>query len=224
MRLALAQGADAVECDVQLTADGAAVVLHDADLARVGGSNIPIAERESAAVVGHSVVLESRTGEPSQVLSLAQWRELLPDGVLAVVELKEQASAKLDYRLIDSCNAVLSAALEPPAVISFSLPVVAEVKLRHPDWCVGPIANRPLDPARGDALMSHAHGCVVLKKTVLDRDWIRRFDKAGHEVWSYALDEPEEIERALDLGVTGVISNRPDVARQCLASWSGPDA
>ena len=54
---AIAEGADWAELDVQLTADGALVILHDFDLVRIGGGPKEVAEatlEEVRAIdVGH---------------------------------------------------------------------------------------------------------------------------------------------------------------------------
>lgn len=45
---ALAEGADGVECDIRLTADGQVVLLHDATLDRTSDGTAPVAERTLA--------------------------------------------------------------------------------------------------------------------------------------------------------------------------------
>jgi glycerophosphoryl diester phosphodiesterase len=40
---------------------------------------------------------------------------------------------------------------------------------------------------------------------------------AGIQVWAWDPDEPEDIRRVVNLGVNGVMSNRPDVVNQVLS-------
>ena len=65
-------------------------------------------------------------------------------------------------------------------------------------------------------MLAAAHGCVVLKKTLLDARWLQVFLQAGQECWSYALDTEDEILAATSAGVNGIITNRPDVAVRVL--------
>ncbi|MGV9315686.1 glycerophosphodiester phosphodiesterase [Streptomyces sp. NPDC003691] len=52
LRSALAHGADAVEIDVRLTADGVPVLLHDATLKRLWRQDVPLARLSRARVAG----------------------------------------------------------------------------------------------------------------------------------------------------------------------------
>jgi glycerophosphoryl diester phosphodiesterase len=65
-QLGLDQGADAIECDVHLSADGELVVIHDADLRRVAGIDKAINELALADLKA----LDSRIPSLSEVLDL----------------------------------------------------------------------------------------------------------------------------------------------------------
>ncbi|MQA94006.1 MAG: glycerophosphodiester phosphodiesterase [Streptosporangiales bacterium] len=54
------------------------------------------------------------------------------------------------------------------------------------------------------------------KHTTVDGDYVDRVHKLGMDCHLWTVDEEEDIERALDLGTDGIISNRPDVAREVL--------
>ena len=56
---ALESGADAVECDVQLSRDGVPVVLHDPDLLRLTGSAEVVADLDASELIGRPVALST---------------------------------------------------------------------------------------------------------------------------------------------------------------------
>ena len=58
----------------------------------------------------------------------------------------------------------------------------------------------------------------------LDEGFVHRAHAAGRHVHAWTIDEPEEMERLLDLGVDGLITDRPDLLRDVLKSrgqWWG---
>ena len=50
------------------------------------------------------------------------------------------------------------------------------------------------------------------------RQQYRLIAHQGNEVWCYPLDEEKEIRDAMEAGVTGLITNRPDVARKVVSA------
>jgi glycerophosphoryl diester phosphodiesterase len=92
-REALAAGADGVECDVQKTADGRYVVIHDADLGRVSGSpgvvNALTARELSVIDVGRG----ERVPELTALVSLLSAGK---QGALLDCELKKETLSPSD--------------------------------------------------------------------------------------------------------------------------------
>lgn len=221
VRLALASGAAAVECDVQLSADGIPMVFHDDDLQRLCGRPERVNELSAAALRELSVSTPGTAGTHRQILDLDAWLALLPADVVAVVEIKQQVDEDQDRRLTDAVAGRLTAHPGRKAVISFGDAIVQRLS-SHAALPRGPIRSRPrpperLLPAAVDALVQLAQPIVVVKQTLLDPLLIARCHAARKQLWSYALDRDEEIRHALEIGVDGLISNDPGRARAHLS-------
>ena len=60
---------------------------------------------------------------------------------------------------------------------------------------------------------------------VVDRRFVERSHASGRHVHVWTVDNPAEMEHLLDLGVDGLITDRPDVLRDVLRArglWEGP--
>ncbi len=128
----------AMECDVQLTADGEAVVFHDFDLDRLTAG--------SGAVVDHKARDLSRTtlsgsAAGDTVRTLTELLDLVAGRAPIVVEIKSSFDG--DLRLTRRVAEVLAGRPDRIAVKSFDPRVVAALRMMIPD--------RP----RGIVAMSH---------------------------------------------------------------------
>jgi glycerophosphoryl diester phosphodiesterase len=90
---ALEAGAGFVEFDVQMTADGVPVLLHDADLRRMAGIDVTVTEQPLAALRAHELNEPGRFGGAFggvRLATLAEAVELLArfPGATAFVEIK----------------------------------------------------------------------------------------------------------------------------------------
>jgi glycerophosphoryl diester phosphodiesterase len=56
-------------------------------------------------------------------------------------------------------------------------------------------------------------------KPVLTRQFVRTARRAGLPVQVWVVDEIEEMRRLVDWGVTGIISDRPDIAVAFRDAW-----
>ena len=52
---------------------------------------------------------------------------------------------------------------------------------------------------------------MLFEVSGLSEKKVRRCREAGLEVWVYTVNEPEEMRRVLDLGIQGLITDRPDL-------------
>jgi glycerophosphoryl diester phosphodiesterase len=125
----------AMECDVQLTADGEAVVFHDYALERLTGDGGSVLAR-TAKALGGCRLTDSAAGDT--IRPLAELIDLVQGRTPIVVEIKSRFDG--DLRLTRRVAEVLKGRPEPIAVKSFDPRVVAAVRMMMPERPRGIVA------------------------------------------------------------------------------------
>lgn len=206
--LAVAQQADMIEVDLHCTRDGEVVVVHDAELARIGGrgevADASLAEvRSLDAGAGHRVPTldELLDGFGSRIpLNL----ELKQAGRGAYPELPALAAAGVRRRGL----------LERTLFSSFYDPVLRELRRVEPAARIALLLSRRAPQGwveRAHALSAEA---VNPELPLVDRAFVERAHAEGLAVYVFTVDPPDEMRRLLDLGVDGLFTNVPDRMRQ----------
>ena len=222
--LAAALGAAYLELDVHATADGAIVVLHDPDVERTTDGHGPVAEltwaRAAALDAGYRFTTDGRTfpyrGQGVRLPRLSDVLREFPRHRLNI-EIKQRQPAIVDavldeLRRAGSLDRVLLAAEHDE--------IMRDIRRAAGDrvatgMCVGDIVDfigRVPDDnwsgytAPGNALqIPPAHEGVALVTPAS----IAAAHRAGLEMHIWTINEALEIERLLDLGVDGVMSDLP---------------
>jgi glycerophosphoryl diester phosphodiesterase len=119
-----------IEIDVQLSADGRAMVFHDDTLDRMTHAAGPVARRTAREL--SDLVLK---GSEDHVPTLADILEIVGGRVPLLVEIKDQSGGigEADDRLERAVAAELEDYAGPVAVMSFNPHVVAHMKALAPD-------------------------------------------------------------------------------------------
>ena len=210
---AVALGYRYIETDVHLTADGVVLAFHDDRLDRVTDrsgiiEDLPWSEVRQALVDGR---------EPIPLLEdlLTTWPEIkinIDPKHDAVVEPLAEVLRRLD-------------AIERVCIGSFSDRRIHRLEeLLGPDLCtsLGPKGVARLRAASFGLGRRHPGGrCVQVPVTaggvtLVDRRFIERAHATGLDVHVWTIDEPDEMHRLLDLGVDGIMTDRPAVLREVL--------
>lgn len=194
---AAAAGAEWVEIDVRLSADGVPVLSHDAAVA-AGDRRRRIARQSAAALAEHGV--------PTLVAALDRAVAL---GLGVNVEVKHCASR--NGALADAVAAVLAA--RPPhrpdlLVSSFRPAILRRIRMRMPAIPMGLIMRRP---RRGWRRLADALGCVSLhcSANMVDAADIARLKATGRMVALFTVNDPETARRLFALGVDTLFSADP---------------
>ncbi len=210
---ALEAGVDAIEIDVQRTADGVVVLVHDDTWQRTAGLAASVREV---------------SWERARTLDAGGWfggafRGVPPpqlDDVLEVVRGRakldiEIKSPERDAGLAGSVvERVRRHAMQRQVVLtSFHVDTIDVLASSVHDIPLGRIAEQPL--ARGPAPVSlHAYAAPVILGHPAVVDTAHR---AGIAVWAWTVDDAPAVQRLLDAGVDGVVTNRPAFAASLLA-------
>lgn len=203
-----ALGADAVELDARRTADGEAVVHHDAAVPGVG----VIAELAAASL---------RRRAP-WVPTLAEALEACA-GMWIDVEVKN-SPADPDWdpedRLVDRVLETLRAGSREVLLTSFNPATIARVRTLDPGLPTGWLVEMaPLLPALAGAA-AEGHSFLLPHYSLLAGRAagaaVAAARQEGIRLIAWTVDDPAESRRLAAAGLDGIVTNRPDALRSAL--------
>jgi len=142
-----------IECDLQVSADGEAMVHHDDALGRLTEGSARLSEL-SAAEIGKVRFKQSA----DRILTLGELCDLVAGRATLLLELKSRFDG--DTRLVTRAATVLASYQGPAAVMSFDPALVAACVTRAPALTRGVVAQRHYDdwpglPAHDARSMAH---------------------------------------------------------------------
>jgi len=152
----------AIECDVQITADGEAMVYHDDALGRLTEGTAKLAAL-SAAELKH--VPFKATAD--HMLTLGELCELVAGRVTLLVEIKSRFDG--DLRLAARTAKVLAGYKGPIAAMSFDPEPMIAAKDLAPGLARGLVAQRRNRAARTDHDTAGAHGLSYVRHLLAAR-------------------------------------------------------
>ena len=225
-RLGVEMGADAIELDVHLTADGQLAVIHDDTLDRttdrsgsVGGMTM---DQIREANAGYHFVRDGDSGAPFRdrnlrVPVLGEVLDWLPEGIGLVVEIKARAAVDATVEALRG-SAIRSA--ERVSVISFDEPAIDRAHELDRDLTTGYllVPAQPIEPALEWAT-NHGHLAVLPWEGDLGMDPAPILSQAlayGRRVGAYVVNEPSRMQHLAAFGLWGFVTDVPDVAREAL--------
>ena len=207
---AIEELADSAEIDVQMTADGVIVLGHDASLKRVAGVNRSIAsmtfdelEQLDVGAWFSSVYTGTRVPALSEVLELCDQKIGLNIEIKYVgknSELPEKTAEMIkEYGMENQC-----------VITSTNLSYLKRVKEVLPEIRTGYI----ISAAYGNFYSSDDVDFISLRSGFVTSDLMRNAHEQGKAVYAWTVNTKNEMERLTLLGVDGIITDRPVLARE----------
>jgi glycerophosphoryl diester phosphodiesterase len=225
---ALDDGADALECDVRLTADGHLVCVHDRDLRRTAQRRGVVSTMELAQLEELDFASwknpwadlddEAPDGDPDRgrVLTMRRLLETVrdyPRPVQLAIETKHPTryAGLVERRLVSMLEEFGWAGQGSPVrVMSFSWVALRRVRRRAPElplvllmegvtqW----LRSRPISEPDWIA----GPGMELVRE---HPDLVRRIRAGGSDVHVWTVNDADDIELCLELGVEALITDRP---------------
>jgi glycerophosphoryl diester phosphodiesterase len=199
-RLAMEQGADGIELDVQPSADGAPVILHDDTLDRTTDA------RGDVRLLPWSTIAAARShGEPVPRLDeVVAWaREA---GAFLNIELKRPGIERTAIELVDAAGLI-----ERTIFSSFHEQSVAVVRKVAPDATCYLLTDRWGPPVL-ELARDLGVGGVCLNVRLATPAALSQLRDAGLQAVVWTVDRPARIRELVRAGVQAVITNRPALA------------
>ncbi|SDC69256.1 glycerophosphodiester phosphodiesterase [Ruegeria marina] len=208
---AIEDGADWVEIDVQETADGEIVVMHDSDFMKLAGVPTKIWDA---------------TMQDVEAIDIGSWfapeysDERAPTLRAVLEAARGKASVLIELKYyghdVDLENRVIALVEElgmqdQVATMSLKYPAVQKMRALRPDWRTGVLAAT----AVGD--LARLEGDFIAVSTASLRPaLVRAVHAAGKDIYVWTVNEPLEMSRMISLGIDGLITDEPAMAREVL--------
>lgn len=208
---AAALGADVLELDVHLTADGHFVVLHDDTLDRTTDGTGPVAERNLSEL---QTLVEVLTAFPSYAVNVEIKQDDVEVARALCTELRDQAATErvmVGSFHADALRAFRAACPEvatsasPREVLTFFL--LARARLQA-------VTSPPFEALQVPTEQSGL--------TVVTPHFVKAAHDRGVQVHVWTIDDVPKMERLVAMGVDGIITDRPDRALRVLGREVDP--
>ncbi len=220
-RAAIEAGADSIELDVILSEDGTVVVIHDDSVDRTTDGSGEVADltlAELKALDAGSWFGPDHAGE--RIPTLQEAMDLAKNRIRLDIELKgtsltptplEGAVAEL-IETNQMEGQVVVSSFNPFALFYFrrANSKISTALLYHDELAVY-LRNRWFAP------LAHPDG-MRPGRLMVTEEHVRKLKDRGHRVVTWTVNDPDEMRRMLELGVDGIITDRPDVLRSIVDS------
>lgn len=205
--LAIRQGAQMIELDLHLTADGHVVVIHDPEL----DHTTDLTGRVDQLTLDQ--VRRADAGKGERIPTLDETLDLTLGRVRLYLEIKDPRAAEETLRMIRARNC-----RDACLLASFDLPLMRRLGREVNDIELGVIlGNETINPVvrwreafpwlalrdiRYDVLSMQVELCYGML--------VRKMKASGRKVYVWTADEDKQFERMIGYEVDGIVTNVPD--------------
>ncbi len=230
----MALGADGLEIDVQLSADGIPVVIHDPTLDRTTDRQGPVSALSAGELAqvdaGFRFELDGRHPFRGQGIGVPRLDDVLGrhPNARVIIEMK---GGQPELARAVAASVRKADAVDRVCVGSFHQRSIDTIRAEHPEIATS---------ASQEEARWTLHRSWVRWPWTSERPWcafqvpekagrmrvvspafVRHVHRDGHVVQVWVVNERADVARLLDWGVDGIISDRPDIAVATRDEWIG---
>ena len=214
LRQAIAEGADFAEIDVQTTADGVVVLLHDADLMRVASVNRRLRDinyHELSDIDVGSWFAPEFSSE--RIPTLQEAIDLARDRIKLNIELKfTWRDPTLTEKVV---NIIRQNEFSSDCVVSsLNFSAVTEIKQSFPELITGFIVLQ----AVGNLSRMEVDFLSISAARATPR-LVRGVHRRGEKVHVWTVNDPNNALSMIEMGVDNIITDEPAEIRSLLEAW-----
>ena len=228
-RMGFAEGADRIEGDFRITADGRVVCIHDETTARTAGESGSLVVKDTEYSRLNALDVGSWKGprfKDERIVSLEEVLAIVPPTGGVVIELKGPSSVARP-----AAEIVKASGIGPDRIsfIAFDAETLAEVKRAAPDYPTWYLSGFKQDKQTGKwtpeveellatAKRINADGLdLKAMPEVIDETFVAAIRRAGLAWHVWTVNDPSVARRMVELGVDSITTDIPGKMRAALA-------
>lgn len=191
-------GADGIELDVHLSADGEAVVIHDETVDRT--------IKNAAGYIKDFTVVEcQKLGIPT----LVEVFHILPETAVLNIEIKDENATNIVVEEIEKFVRLHEIDYDKIIISSFNWEVLRQIYNSNRQIKLGVLSEEANQDVLGFAKEIKAYSINPYFK-LLSEDFVQKAKQFNFQIHTWTVNSPEDITFVKNLGVDAIISDFPD--------------
>jgi len=213
-QLAWEQNADAVECDIYLSKDKQIMIMHDGDTKRTTGQSHKFAETNSDLLrTLDAGAWKDDRYKGEKIPFLEELIATVPQGKKLVIEIKCGPEVFPALKKLVKTSGKKKQLI----FIAFDWETIVKAKKLFPNnacyWLSSSATS--VDQKLPEVAKNKLNG-INLNNKIINLELMTKAQKAGVNVLSWTIDDPAEAKRLVQLGVSAITTNQPDLIRESL--------
>jgi len=218
-KLALESKPDLVELDYYHSADGVLFSFHDKTLDRTTNAVKRRGKRKLACdKLPWAELAELDAGswfdpkyKGTKIPTLAESIDAIQTGSVTLIERKGGDAATVVKLLSEK------QLLDQVVVQAFDWDYLRECHRLAPGLALGALGSKSLGAKEIAEIKTTGAAAVGWKHSDINRAAVERVHAAGLKLWVYTVNEPADMKRLIALGVDGLITDKPELAREVVS-------
>lgn len=212
---AVENGADYIELDVQLSADGVPVVVHDTNLWRLAGRSLNVADLTAAELAGIELPasgLASRSGTIPTLEQALDWAAGSAAAPGLLIELKPAAGGAAALAGAVAAQVERAGLGARAMFMAQDLTSIETLRAAHPDWWIGYCAYGSAGDL-DEGIWQYDIDFLAVEESMVSNRLARLARAQGLPLYVWSVYDSDKMLQYLQMGVTGLITDFPDIAR-----------
>ena len=217
MQGAIDSGADYTEVDILLSADGVPMVIHDSNLSRLAGENLNVHDLTAEELRQFTLMQNGYTG----TIPTLEEAILYCQGKIGLaVEIKLHGHEQGD--VVEKTMSILQKYdfVEEYIFVSLDYSLVERIKTHFPEAFVGYSVFGNVGALNPSVLRTMEIDFIVIEESMVSKANLYDLRSAWLPVYVWTVNSALDMQRYLELGVNGLVTDHPDVGMQMVEEYS----
>ena len=210
--------ADYFELDVHRTKNDSIVVIHNSSVDKTSSNNFKgeIAEMNYSDLTVVKVGYSAKFGdkyENEKIPTLREALALAKGKIKVCIEIKVYGTEKEVLKIVNDLGVK-----EDVIIFSFKYPVLAKIRQLDKNipilWLINKADKMTLEYAK----IIELNAIGVGPETTVTKEYLNFAHENGIEVWKWTVNKEDEMQRLIDLGLDGLITDFPNKALNKLST------
>ncbi len=204
--------ADYFELDVHKTKDDSIVVIHNSSVDKTSSNNTKgeIAKMNYSDLASIKVGYSEKFGNEyknEKIPTLREALELAKGKIKVCIEIKVYGAENEVLKIINELGV-----RDQVIIFSFHYPVLAKIRQLDKSIPILFLINKADEMTIDYAMIIKSDAIGVGYGTTVTKEYLSLAHENGVEVWKWTVNEEDEMQQLIDLGLDGLITDFPDKA------------